>query len=110
MRQNRELWCTLQRRPAARIMLGVCCLLLVLVSLAVAESGNGYDLSWWTVDGGGTTGSTGGGYSLSGTAGQPDAGVLAGGGYTLGGGFWCGGEASPPAYEIYLPLALRRFP
>jgi hypothetical protein len=81
-----------------------------LVSLAVAESGNGYDLSWWTVDGGGTTGSTGGGSTLSGTAGQPDAGVLAGGGYTLGGGFWRGGEARPPAYQIYLPAVLRQFP
>jgi hypothetical protein len=43
-------------------------------------------------------------------AGQPDAGVLAGGGYILGGGFWRGGEAHPPVYEIYLPVALRRFP
>jgi hypothetical protein len=110
MGRKRELQPALQRRPAARIVLGVCCLLLALVSLAVAESGNGYDLSWWTVDGGGTTGSTGGGSTLSGTAGQPDAGVLAGGGYTLGGGFWRGGEARPPAYQIYLPAVLRQFP
>lgn len=54
--------------------------------------------------------STGEGYRLSETAGQPDAGVLEGSGYTLLGGFWCGGEVSPPAYEIFLPLMLRRFP
>ena len=108
MGQKKEFQPALQRHPAAWIVLGVCCLLLTLVSLAVAESG--YDLSWWTVDGGGTTGSTGGGYTLSGTAGQPDAGLLAGGGYILGGGFWRGGAARPPAYQIYLPVVLNQFP
>ncbi len=68
-------------------------LLLVFVTLvssipALAQSG-GYDLSWWTVDGGGGSLSSGG-YTLSGTAGQPDAGVLEGSGYTLTGGFWSG--------------------
>jgi LPXTG-site transpeptidase (sortase) family protein len=65
-------------------------LLAVLFSLPVivlAQSG-GYDLSWWTVDGGGATFSTGGAYSLGGTIGQPDAGELSGGDYTLYGGFW----------------------
>ena len=32
-----------------------------------------YDLSWWTVDGGGITFNTGSSYTLGGTAGQPDA-------------------------------------
>ncbi|MEJ2736321.1 MAG: hypothetical protein P8189_22600 [Anaerolineae bacterium] len=110
MRRKREVRRALRRRPGAKIALWVCCLLLALVSLALAESGNGYDLTWWTVDGGGTTGSTGGGYTLGGTSGQPDAGVLAGGGYILGGGFWRGGEARPPAYKIHLPAVLRQFP
>ena len=66
-----------------------------------------YTLSWWTVDGGGGTFSTGGGYSLGGTAGQPDAGVLSGDGYTLGGGFWRGGALALPQYRIYLPLTSR---
>jgi hypothetical protein len=90
------------------LLVGASVLLMSMGLVALAQGG--YELSWWTVDGGGGTFSTGGGYTLGGTAGQPDAGVLAGGGYTLGGGFWCGGEASPPMYEIYLPLALRRFP
>ena len=47
--------------------------LLLLASVALAQSGGSYDLSWWTVDGGGATFNTGGGYSLGGTAGQPDA-------------------------------------
>ena len=83
---------------------------LLLSAGLVALAQDGYELSWWTVDGGGGTLSSGGGYTLGGTAGQPDAGVLAGGGYTLGGGFWRGGEALPPAYEIYLPVVLRQAP
>lgn len=83
---------------------------LLLSAGLVALAQDGYELSWWTVDGGGGTFSSGGGYTLGGTAGQPDAGVLAGGGYTLGGGFWRGGEALPPTHEIYLPVVLRQAP
>ena len=46
-----------------------------------------YSLDWSTVDGGGGT-STGGVYTVSGTIGQPDAGAMNGGTYTLDGGFW----------------------
>ena len=79
-------------------------LLSLLASVALAQTGGGYDLTWSTVDGGGATWSEGGGYALGGTVGQPDAGVLSGGGYTLAGGFWGGGAAR---YGIYLPLVLR---
>jgi hypothetical protein len=54
---------------------------------ARAQSGGSFELSWWTVDGGGGA-STGGQFTLSGTAGQPDAGTLAGGRFKLEGGFW----------------------
>ncbi|MBW7906082.1 MAG: hypothetical protein LC135_17050 [Phycisphaerae bacterium] len=48
-----------------------------------------YQLSWWTVDGGGEIFSTGGVFALGGAIGQPDAGdTLTGGVYTLVGGFW----------------------
>jgi hypothetical protein len=80
--------------------------LLLLSSVARAQSGGGYDLSWNTVDGGGATWSEGGGYALGGTVGQPDAGVLSGGGYTLAGGFWGGAAAR---YGVYLPLVLRNY-
>ena len=40
-------------RRAAWILLGVCCVLLFTVTFAVAQSGGDYDLSWWTIDGGG---------------------------------------------------------
>jgi hypothetical protein len=46
-----------------------------------------YEISWFSVDGGGGT-STGGLYSVSGTIGQPDAGAATGGPYSLLGGFW----------------------
>ena len=82
--------------------------LLLLTLPVLAQSGGIYDLSWYTIDGGGGTFSTGGGFSLGGTIGQPDAGVMAGGDYTLAGGFWGGGEMLPPSLnQIYLPLLVR---
>jgi hypothetical protein len=108
--------------------------LLLVVSTALAQIGS-FDLSWFTVDGGGG-GSSGGPYTLGGTIGQPDAGTLSGGSYTLVGGFWGGaaaelptatatptstptstatptatptGTVTPPAHPIYLPLVLRDY-
>lgn len=46
------------------------------------------DMSRNTVDGGGAMHSTGGGFELSATIGQTDAGVLTGSGFELTGGFW----------------------
>jgi hypothetical protein len=80
---------------------------LLLVRVALAHGSASYELSWWSVDAGGATFSSGGGYTLGGTAGQPDANVLHGGAYTLAGGFWGGGETIGEAHEIYLPLVLR---
>jgi hypothetical protein len=54
--------------------------------------------------GGGATFAKSNGYSLGGTAGQPDASVWRGDGYTLAGGFWGGAMGE---YRIYLPLVLR---
>lgn len=59
-------------------------LLAIGPSLAHSQS---FTIDWYTIDGGGGT-STGGVYSVSGTIGQPDAGTLTGGPYTLRGGFW----------------------
>jgi hypothetical protein len=82
-------------------------LALVVLGTAVALAGPGYDLSWWTVAGGGGGGS-GGAYTLSGAAGQADAGQMSGGSYQLSGGFWVGGVvAGPGPNKIYLPLVRR---
>jgi hypothetical protein len=48
------------------------------------------EISRATIDGGGIMFSTGGDFELSGTIGQPDAGVLEGGEFELSGGFWFG--------------------
>ncbi len=62
---------------------------LGFVSSARAQT---YDLSWYTVDGGGDMWTSGGTYELSGTIGQPDAGVvMTGGDFELVGGFWAAG-------------------
>jgi len=90
------------------VCLGVA-VLLVVGAAALAQTGDGYDLTWNTVDGGGVTWATGGGYSLGGTAGQADAGVLTGGGYVLGGGFWRGGVMAGLVHKVYLPLVVRNY-
>ena len=65
------------------------------------------DLSWWTVDGGGQTFSTGGDFQLGATIAQPDAGALRGGDFILAGGFWPSVTAWEVAYSTYLPVVLR---
>ena len=98
-----------RRKRAATGITLVALLLLVQVALgsatpAVAQSGGPYDLTWSTVDGGGVMFSAGGAYSLGGTVGQPDAGPLAGGSYTLLGGFWSGAVVK---YGTYLPVVTK---
>ena len=87
------------------IILAVATLLGRPPVMGQASLTTGYDLSWWTVDGGGNTGDSSGAYTLGGTIGQPDAGILAAGGYTLHAGFWAG---AGPIYDIYLPVVSRQ--
>ncbi len=69
---------------------------LLLISLGSGLALAQYDLSWYTVDGGGDMWTSGGSFELSGTIGQPDAGpVMIGGSFTLTGGFWAFGGAAP---------------
>jgi len=54
------------------------------------------EIDWWTVDGGGVLVATGGVLELSGTIGQPDAGVvMTGGTLELTGGFWAAAAIGP---------------
>ena len=56
-----------------------------------------FDLFWHTIDGGGATFSTGGGFTLGGSIGQPDAGVvMSGGQFQLAGGFWLAATSGAP--------------
>jgi hypothetical protein len=74
-----------------RLLISSFVLLTAVVVLAtVAADGTTYDLSWYTIDGGGGR-SSGGPYELLGTTGQPDAGWSRGGDYELLGGFLSGG-------------------
>jgi len=62
-------------------------LLAGLLAAASISHAQPYDISWYTIDGGGGA-SSGGTFSLTGTIGQPDAGHMAGGNFILDGGFW----------------------
>lgn len=71
---------------------GCWLLLLLLYTTAHAQ----YSIEWSTIDGGGGT-SSGGGYSVSGTIGQSDAGgPMTNGQYSVTGGFW----AMPTAVQV----------
>ncbi len=61
------------------------------ICAATIARGNDFDLSWRSIDGGGIMSSAGGSFTLGGTIGQPDAGVLIGGDFDLQGGFWAVG-------------------
>lgn len=61
--------------------------ILLTAGLCFRASAQSYSVDWHKISGGGGT-STNGQYSVSGTIGQPDAGHMSGGNYTLDGGFW----------------------
>lgn len=86
-------------------------LALSLAGTLATAATHAYDpITWRSIDGGGVIAATVGGYRLGGTIGQPDAGTLAGGAFTLRGGFWSGGvgavvgvpEDAPPAIAFRL--------
>jgi hypothetical protein len=68
-------------------------ILVCLMSLAVfggaalSARAQNFAIDWFTLAGGGGA-SAGGVYSVSGTVGQPEAGIHSGGNYSLSGGFW----------------------
>ncbi len=79
----------------SRITAYVLAIAFIAGTAALAPSGPSFDLSWHTIDGGGGT-STGGGFELTGTVGQPDTGVvMTGGSFALIGGFWAGPAPIP---------------
>jgi hypothetical protein len=68
-----------------------------LLALAASNASAQFDISWYTIDGGGAMMTTGGSFELSGTIGQHDAGPasgpMTGGTFELVGGFWPGASA-----------------
>src|SRR5579859_151665 len=69
------------------VFMKIAILLAGLLLPAVGQT-QSYSIDWYKVSGGGGT-STGGVFSVNGTIGQHDAGqVLAGGDFSITGGFW----------------------
>jgi len=60
-------------------------------------AGTSFEMSWWSVDGGGGV-SNGDGFTLAGTIGQHDSAISAGGPYAFRGGFWTPLAADPPFF------------
>ncbi len=74
------------KRFSSRLLTGA-----VLGPAAVASAQ--LSMPWYTIDGGGGA-SSGGGLTVIGTVGQPDAGACSGGGLSVAGGFWAAGPAA----------------
>ena len=79
------------------------------LTLAAPAEPAALEITWYTTDAGGVQTSTGGTLSLSGTAGQVDAGRASNGGYTLWSGFWSGTMSASelPAILVNLPAVFR---
>ncbi|HVV00731.1 MAG TPA: hypothetical protein VHH88_05170 [Verrucomicrobiae bacterium] len=73
--------------PGTKCLMATIAMVAIVMASAISGFSQNYSIDWYTIDGGGGT-STGGVYSISGTIGQPDAGHMSGGNYTLDGGFW----------------------
>lgn len=80
-----------------------CAAVLMLSLLAQVVRAQSFSIDWSTIDGGGGT-STGGVHTVTGTIGQPDAGAMSGGNFTLQGGFWgvISAVQTPGAPLLYL--------
>ena len=59
----------------------------LLLAAASPTQAQNFAIDWYKISSGGAS-STGGVYTVTGTIGQPDAGTVSGGKYTLDGGFW----------------------
>jgi hypothetical protein len=77
---------------------------MLLIVLAGSSANGQYELSWYTIDGGGGR-SSGGPYTLMGTIGQPDAAAVSGGDYELLGGFLPGGPLCFVDFESFARFA-----
>ena len=89
-----------------RLVLLIPVVLFSITAVALAQSSGSLTLFWWTIDGGGgrLTSNT---FTLDSTVAQPDAGMIAGGPYTLYSGFWGPvRQATPPppgCPDVYEP-------
>ena len=94
----------LSSHTAQRMLKSVLAGLLFFV--AAPELLAQYTITSYTIGGGGGR-STGGGYAVRGTIGQPDAGWQSGGVYVLDGGFWNVAESADALPELRIQPAGR---
>ena len=106
------------------IALFLTCLLLVSLFTGAGlaqddtldtDLSEGFDLAWWTIDGGGgMLESADGKVALEGTIGQPDVSpeLRGGDGIKLVGGFWGAAleQVIEHFYQVFLPLAMKSLP
>ena len=78
---------------------------ILFAANACGQTGERYDLTWSTIDGGGTTSSSER-FTLTGTIGQPDAAYSASAGYGIQGGFWSGGPLCFVDFQEFAQFAL----
>ncbi len=71
-----------------------------LEALLLVGGSNTFDLSWHSIDGGGDMAGSGGDFRLSGTIGQPDAGLMNSDTLSLRGGFWVRSNFGEPTLSI----------
>ena len=87
-----------------RALLLLLLVIILITSALVMAAPNVITTSWSTIDGGGTVPElSGDAYTLQGTTGQADAGLLSNGRYALHGGYW---NPTMTTYTIYLPTIL----
>ena len=78
----------------------------LLIELGLSSSlGQSYSIDSFTIAGGGGT-SAGGAFTLNGTIGQPDAGTMSGGNYSLAGGFWGASQTPPPVGSVIIKVCV----
>jgi len=80
-----------------------CAVTLLAAAVFTSPAAAQYEVTWYTIDNGGTTNASGGGYAAGGATGQHDAGAMIGNGYAVTGGFWVFSPADVPTSPPALP-------
>ncbi len=92
------------RKQVGRILFSLLVLTL-FGGTVLAQTGDGFDLTWNVIGGGGGGGPmTGSGFFVDSTLGQTAIGPATQGDWWLGQGYWYG---TPSAFGVYLPLVFK---
>jgi len=100
----RRVGISVTTRKPRQITFWLSCMLPLWVIPALSLSAGRYEISWYTIDGGGGQ-SAAGPYALSGTIGQPDVAWNQGGRYEVLGGFWPGVPLPIVDFDDFAQLA-----